>query len=125
MRILLYAAARDPEGPRLRGLLSQVVPPASLESFSILAAMALRLQQSGGDRFLAVLVVNDRDVLREIVSLRTAFDGSQVLLVLPDQDEETMRVAHRLHPRYTTYKSEQYADLLAVVRRKFYPAGSA
>lgn len=121
MKILFYAAAEDPEGPRLRELLTQGIPRANLESYSLLAAMALRLQKTRGDRFLVVVIARDRSHLREIVSWRAAFDGIDLLLVLPDQEEETMRSAHRLHPRYVAHKSGAYADLLAVIRRKLSP----
>jgi hypothetical protein len=121
MRILLYASPDDSDGLRLERLLGRAAPHGSLERFDSLGGLSQRLQSSLAESRLAVLVIGSQEELLKIASFQPAFEGAQLLLVLPDQDHGTLSVAHQLRPRYVTYRSEDFADLLAVVQRKVSP----
>jgi hypothetical protein len=124
MRILLYAPHSDDDGTRLETLLTQLAPWGSVERFDSLGAMSRRLQSPPLESRLAVLLAGSREELLNIASFKSAFEGMQILLILPEQDNELLMIAHQLRPRYITYRSDEFSDLIAVLQRKISP-GSA
>lgn len=121
MRILLYAHTGDEDGVRLQGLLEQAAPRGSVERFDSLGSLSRSLQSSFTEPCLAVLVAKDRGEMLNIASFQSTFEGAQVVIVLPDQESEILSIAHQLRPRYLTYHSESFSDLLAVVQQKVSP----
>lgn len=77
-----------------------------------------------GDRVLVVLIASDTKELRCFGCLQDVLAMAEVFLVIPDEDEETIAMAHRLHPRYLVCADGDLDDLLAVLQKKILRARS-
>jgi hypothetical protein len=101
-------------------LLSEVAPlvsPGSLEVFRDLSSFARRLRRPK-DSFSAALIFEPTDEdLRGITSLRDVLKDTRTLLVLPDQKEETIVLAHRVLPAYIGYVDSGISDVVSVLRQ--------
>jgi hypothetical protein len=64
----------------------------------------------------ACLVISDQDELLEIMELRHLMESLRLALVVPDDGDQTLRLAHRLRPRYLT-AGKEFSDLAAVLER--------
>ena len=69
------------------------------------------------DLTIAVLVPANRGDLLELRTIRPMFRDVQILLVLPDAEEETIAMAHRFRPRYLTCVTDNLSALGAVVTK--------
>jgi hypothetical protein len=63
--------------------------------------------------------VGKREDILELIGVRHLFRHVPVVLVLPDTDEETIALAHRLRPRYLTYIDTHFVGLYPVLERLF------
>jgi hypothetical protein len=62
------------------------------------------------------LVAKREDIL-ELICVRHLFRNVPVVLVVPDTDNQTIALAHRLRPRYLTYIDGNFLGLSAVVNK--------
>ncbi|MDI6854215.1 MAG: hypothetical protein QME75_11515 [Deltaproteobacteria bacterium] len=69
------------------------------------------------DKPVAIFVAADRRALRQLLSLKEFLRRIRVILVLPDEEEETIALAHRLKPRYLCYLEDNCSELGQVVSK--------
>jgi len=62
-----------------------------------------------------VLLVADREGLSGILTLRELLLDRRIVLVLPDDDPETLSRGHILKPRFITGKGGNYGDVSVVM----------
>ena len=118
MNLVLYAPPGDDDGSRLEALVRDTRSGESLEVYHSLAGLVRALGDRRNGPTTCILVTPDRRQLLEIAESRDALGGVHLVLVLPDQDEETLAIAHRLRPRFLTCGGGNFRDLLAVIDRK-------
>jgi hypothetical protein len=66
---------------------------------------------------LVIFIAQDRLALRQLVSLKEFLWRIKIILVLPDDEEETIALAHRLKPRYLCYLEDDCSELGQVVNK--------
>jgi hypothetical protein len=99
-------------------------PPGSLEVFSDIESFAGRMRKPKDALSVAVFWNPTREDLRRIASLRDFLKGVRILLVLSDQDEETIALAHRTLPTYITNVEEGLAEVVSVLKKLTRSAGA-
>jgi len=72
-------------------------------------------QPGGSDQEIYVLLAESPGRLKELFCLFDLLDGRRIVLVLPDDAQTTINIAHRFYPRFFTYISTTYDDLCAVL----------
>lgn len=82
---------------------SKVIPKGGkVETIHDLQTLKERLHRLAKGIEVAVLVAATKDQLGDLVELRDFLGGIQVILVVPDQDKETISRAARLLPSFTS-----------------------
>jgi len=114
LNLLIYARSPEGLGERWLKLLQASGPSIGIEVYRTLGSFLHRLQHPAGN-FLVILLLASLDELREILSVRYLLEASRLVLVLPDQDQETLKAAHRLRPRFLTYLYSDFSDLVKVI----------
>jgi hypothetical protein len=66
---------------------------------------------------VVILIAADRQALRQLLSLKGFLRRIRIILVLPDDEEETIAMAHRLNPRYLCYLEDNCSELGLVVSK--------
>jgi len=66
---------------------------------------------------IVLLRARDREELLRIVSLRDLLQGLRVILLLPDREEETISLAHRLRPRFLSNSESDFSDTMSVLQK--------
>jgi hypothetical protein len=119
MRVLLYTPPGDIEDARrLERKIGDIAPAETIESFKSLQSLALRLQEVLYEPAISILFAENREELRRIKEMGGLLSDLQVFLVIPDQEPETIAIAHLLRPRFLTTRDSDYADLGAVFSKK-------
>jgi hypothetical protein len=116
MNLLVYA--RSPEGLRERWpkLFQDSIPSYGIEIYRTMGTFVHRLQHPP-ERFIIILLIADREDFLEIYSIEPLLHGTRLILIVPDQEEETLKTAHRLRPRFLTYLENDFSELLRVLNK--------
>lgn len=117
MELFLYAPVSEGTIERMARKLASVVPRDSLRVCSTIGNLCQNLRMPKQDLTIAVLVPANRGDLLELRTIRPMFRDVQILLVLPDAEEETIAMAHRFRPRYLTCVTDNLSALGAVVTK--------
>ncbi|MBN2397063.1 MAG: hypothetical protein JXI32_01670 [Deltaproteobacteria bacterium] len=117
MKILFYSSIREhPErgvGERLRSL----APAEGVEVCRSIEELIRGIHRSYDRGTIVLLRARDREELLRIVSLRDLLQDLRIILLIPDREEETIALAHRLRPRFLGNGENDVSDTMSVVRR--------
>ncbi len=117
MIVILYTSHWEEPAERLQRLIQSSFPVEGIEIYRTLGSFLHRLQNPPDLPFVVVLLAGERNELSDFRSIDHLLGGTRLILVLPDQAEETLRTAHRLRPRYLTYADSDFSDLAQVIKK--------
>ncbi|NNG01810.1 MAG: hypothetical protein HKM93_20660 [Desulfobacteraceae bacterium] len=124
MKLLIY----QPDGHPLENVLRQGLTTKGheIESFFFpdIAALTAGLRQASGGDIILILVPPDKKELSRLAMMRAPLLDKKIILILPDNREETISTAHRLHPRYISDADGDFSDTIAVLSKMIGNAGS-
>ena len=115
MILVYYASVTDGAGERLQRVIEGLVPEEKLEVYGMIGELAARLRQPVGDVTMAVLLAATREDLSRILSVCDLLCYVRIMLILPDQEEDTIAKGHSLRPRFVTYADSDFLDVAAVL----------
>jgi hypothetical protein len=64
-----------------------------------------------------VLVAADRNDLLDIYAIRELFGIIRIIIILPDREDESVRMGYQLQPRFLTYMNEELSEVYSVLRK--------
>lgn len=76
-----------------------------------------RMRRPKDPRSVALIWDPTEDDLREIASMRDLLAGVRVLLILRDQNRETIALAHKILPAYIAYVDDGIPGIVSVLER--------
>jgi hypothetical protein len=117
VKILLYSSQREDPGAAIEKRLRTLVPDLRMEVYRSIEELAHGLQRLLDHDTIIILRARDREELLHIVSLRDLLQGVRVILLVPDREEETISLAHRLRPRFLSSCEDDFSDTLSVLRK--------
>jgi len=117
MVLLLCTSRWQDPAERLQRLIQSSFPGDGIEIYRTLKSFLHQLQHPPDLPFVVVLLAGERNELFDFCTIEHLLGRTCLILVLPDQAEETPRTAHRLRPRYLTYADSDFSDLSQVIRK--------
>ncbi len=115
--IFYVPAAKADAGKRLLRILETVVPRRTIKIHRTIRGLAGRFRRFLENSPIAVLFISGREEIEEIVAIRDLLLGVPLILVLPDNEKETIAQAHSLRPRFLAYTDSDVREILAVLSR--------
>lgn len=115
MNLIFYLPRPGDRGDDLLRAVAPFVSRGSLEVFSDLRSFAARIRQPKRSFSVALIWNPTTEDLREIGLMRDFLIGVRTLLVLPDQEMETIALAHKIFPTYITYIDEGLSEVVSVL----------
>lgn len=118
-RVVFYAKHKTGSGKRLRGVINVLVPQDRVEVCRSVEGLCRKLSfpRTNNHRTLAVLVSETQQDLQELLEVRELLEDASVIMVLPDEKQETLAMAHRMRPRFITYTGGTFADVAGVAAK--------
>jgi len=116
---LFVVGRSDQAGPERRFLedVTPVVPRDKLEVLPGPSALAERLRRPRDPSCVVLVLGPSHEDLRKIVSLREFLKDARIVLVLGDQSEETISLAHRVMPTYISDLGSGTTGVVSVLRQ--------
>jgi hypothetical protein len=93
------------------------MPDARIDRYRTVELLGAGLRKLAFHCTIAVIVASDKDELREISSLRPLLWGLRTIVVLPDEDDETVSLAHALRPRFVSGCGDSFLEVIAVLNK--------
>lgn len=101
----------------IRARLKTLAPEGEVEVYRSIEELAHGLHRFYNHDTIVILRARDREELLRIISLRDLLQGVRVILLIPDREEETISLAHRLRPRFLGNSEHDLSDTLSVLRK--------
>lgn len=122
--MIFYLPAYEEKGEELLNRMIVELAPRKIETYRCFQDLRQRLQCPFPDIKVAVLLCMTKADLQEIFTLDELLRDLKIILVLPDDDTETIMKAHNLRPRYLSWLDHNFFDIVAVLKRMvdFYDA---
>jgi hypothetical protein len=115
MDVIFYSPAKGKAEERLGEMIEKLVPGRKGQALRTIDSLSGRLLQPHNDFTIAVLLAADKDDLFNLASISEQFHDARIIVVAPDQDKDTVALAHRLRPRLLTYTDSDFAEVFAVL----------
>ena len=122
MQILFFASKKDDDKIRLGKAIFRAVPGRTIEFFSTLDALRERFRSIIEPNSIAVLLASDREELLEMQLFRELLPEIYIILVIPDWEKSTVKLARLLLPRFLSRKTDDFNVLSKVLKKMALPA---
>ena len=116
-KILFYSQKEKDAGKRLQRVIETFVPKSSLLICRTFDELILSLRQHGCKIVILILLTTTRKELLDLLAIRDYLSDIRKIVVLKDQEKDTISKVHRLYPRYITYADSDFIDVGAVLSK--------
>ncbi|HSA95378.1 MAG TPA: hypothetical protein VLJ16_04970 [Acidobacteriota bacterium] len=117
MNVLFFMARPGAGGEELLRSIAPIVPEVRVEAVFDLRGFSERLRRPRDAASVSLIWGPSREDLRNILSLKDLLKPGRTLLVLADQDAETVALAHSLLPAFIAYIDEGGEEILSVLKK--------
>ena len=117
MKVLFFSSTLEDPGRGLETSLKDLVPAGRVEVCRSIEELTRRLQRLYDQNTIVILQAQDKQQLARMVSLRDVFQGFRIILLVPDREEETIVLAHRLRPRFLSTSESDFSDVMSVLQK--------
>jgi hypothetical protein len=117
MRILLYTKEGDETSAKRKKILESNLKGQRLETPRTVDDLIRRLREPSEETKVLILLINDREDLKYLLSIPHLFLNVPLVVQVPDDSPETMQMAHRLRPRYLNGAGGDFGLLVEVLRK--------
>jgi hypothetical protein len=117
MASILYLPSENELERRFRKLLGFAAPKKKFGICHTVGELSERLRKPHSNVRLAVLFTLNRQEIMDILALGDLMADVKIILILPDDDRDTLMKAHTLRPRYVTCADCDPIDIVTVFKR--------
>lgn len=117
MASLLYLPSKNELERRFRRLLGIAIPKKRFEICRTVGELSTWLRKPHSNVRVAVLFTLSQEEITGVLSLGDLMADVKCILILPDDDKETLMKAHTLRPRYVTCADCDPIDIVTVFKR--------
>ena len=115
MIALLSPTVPDFNWTRLYNTLVEKISLESIGIFQTHESFNNRIRQGKTDIPAAVVFASNRQDLIKLQSIRELISDMRIIMILPDSDEESVKIGHSFYPRYISFTDSDFEDVAAVL----------
>lgn len=116
MSLVFFSPKTDLEGRQYLDLAKSILPDNKFRSFRTLAGLAGYLKNFPSPK-LAILLAADHEELSTLASFKKDLEGSKVILILPDRQDTSLKLAAVLGPLLACFLDDGFSDVAALLAR--------
>ncbi|MGD9158932.1 MAG: hypothetical protein PVG39_11035 [Desulfobacteraceae bacterium] len=118
MNIILYTSDKKINASkRLLDRISSDYSCDNIETFSNMADFIKRLYNFPRKIDVAVIFTMEESQLSDLVQYRDNLEDIEIILILPDQNKDTVSKGMSLYPRFLAYMDSNFDDVSAVISK--------
>ncbi|MDX9745770.1 MAG: hypothetical protein WCX84_05495 [Syntrophales bacterium] len=116
-KIIFYTPGGESFGSRIKRLIELHFSKDIIMHVKTVKEFVSALKKVLSGRGVVIALCATKNELEELISLRDLLLRHQLILVLPDNEAETLSMGHSLRPRFTTFMEDDLMELSAVLCR--------
>lgn len=117
IRVVYFAGNSVFEGERLLKVMERIVPLERIAVSRSLESLSKELRRPVDDTSVVVALATEREELSNLLLFENLLSDRRLILVLPNDDPETLSQGHVLRPRYLSFTTGNYSDVAAVLEK--------
>ena len=117
MLLIFYEKASGGIAEQLKRMMKPLIGKDEIKVYHTISILSKRLARPVDGRVVMVLVAADRNDLLDIYAIRELFGIIRIIIILPDREDESVRMGHQLQPRFLTYMNEELSEVYSVLRK--------
>jgi hypothetical protein len=117
MRVYLYSSEMEGKGKDIQRMMEDLQLDNRLSVIRSVDILSQKLKEPWEQKPILVILASTKDELLDLVSIRERLYPVRLILILPDAEEGTISLAHRLRPNYLTYVHRNIEELRVVLER--------
>lgn len=117
MEVLIYFSSETGTGAQLEKIMKKFTADVQLRVFRNWMIFVNKLMSPKINRVIVVIVISQREELLDAISIRDLIHEYRLILILPDEEEETISLGHSLRPNFMTYKMGNLHELEIVLKK--------
>ncbi len=117
IKVIYYSGGSVFEAERLKKIMEMAISPVNIAVCRSLESFARQLRHPVEESPIVVVLTAVRDELSNILLLKDLLLDRRLILVLPDDDPETLSQGHTLRPRFVSTLAGNYNDVAVVLER--------
>jgi len=117
MKCIFYEKKSGIIAGQLIGLLKAAAIENKAELFHTIRTLSQRLTRPVDGLAIMVLIAGDRKDLLNILAIQKLFGLIRIIIILPDREDESVKMGYTLQPRFLTYVNGDLSEVHAVLRK--------
>ena len=109
MDLFFYAKEKKGAGKCVWELYQELAGEYHVEFFQTIESLSRRLRQPLVDYPIALLLAKNLRDLSDMLLINDLLDCIRIILILPNDKDETIRLGHILTPRFLTFKDSNFS----------------
>ena len=115
MKCIFYEKKSGIIAEQIIGLLHASAGENNTELYHYIKTLSERLTRPVDGLAVMVLIAGDRKDLLNIIAVKKLFDLIRIIIILPDREDESVRIGYKLQPRFLTYVNGDVTEVHAVL----------
>ena len=117
MKCIFYEKKSGIIAGQIIGLLKASAVENKTELYHTIKTLSQRLTRPIDGLAIMVLIAGDRKDLLNILAIQKLFGLIRIIIILPDREDESVKIGYKLQPRFLTYVNGDISEVHAVLRK--------
>ena len=117
MKCIFYEKKSGIIAGQIIGLLKASAIENNTELYHTIRSLSQRLTRPIDGLAIMVLIAGDRKDLLSILAIQQLFGVIKIIIILPDREDESVKIGYKLQPRFLTYVNGDLSEVHAVLRK--------
>ena len=117
MKLIFYEKNGNDVADKLIGMMRPPIEENKIQIYRTINELSLELSQLSKVSFIIVMIPKDREDLVNIQGLQESLRDIRSIVILPDGEDETIKLGHQLEPRFLTFIDANLSEVSRVLRK--------
>ena len=115
MKLIFYEnIENDIAGQLIQGM-RPITEKDEVHVYHTINELSFALSQLSNHSFIIVIIAKDREDLMNIQEIKRLFRDIRIIVILPDREDETVKLGHELQPRFLTFIDADISEVIMVL----------
>lgn len=115
MQIHLFISGPDSAGERLKGKLKNILQACTVIEYKSPDAFVRFVPKDYSEPVVLVMMITTRQELTILIQNELFWRRCKTILILPDEDPETTRLALKIRPVFMAYTESDFSDVVSIL----------
>lgn len=119
MQILFYCSKADTTNHELYEMMKNIDDQIHIKTYRVWNIFREKLLGPRSSDSLTIVLILNKEELLNAVSIRDYIHEFRSILILPDNDDETVSLGHSLRPNFIAYDRGDLQNIVIVLKKMF------